>query len=161
MNVAPPDAAVTEPTAGETEREKVLRLIAEAKAKVEKAKAEKLAEKEANKGLIKSLKHEEVDPTDAEKAEATRSLPSREYDKVVDGDGNVHYKRRDTMTPQKEEPGAEETKDAAPEMSPEPEPLKDHNDNEETKDEAKAKVKKPSAEEGYVLARVKKIEGLE
>ena len=120
-------------------------------AKVEKAKAEKLAEKEANKGLIKSLKHEEVDPTDAEKAEATRSLPSREYDKVVDGDGNVHYKRRDTMTPQKEEPGAEETKDAAPEMSPEPEPLKDHNDNEETKDEAKAKVKKPPAEEGYVL----------
>ena len=72
----------------------------------------------------------------------------------------MHYKRRDTMTPQKEEPGAEETKDAAPEMSPEPEPLKDH-DNEETKDEAKAKVKKPPAEEGYVLARVKKIEGLE
>ena len=130
MNVAPPDAAVTEPTAGETEREKVLRLIAEAKAKVEKAKAEKLAEKEANKGLIKSLKHEEVDPTDAEKAEATRSLPSREYDKVVDGDGNVHYKRRDTMTPQKEEPGAEETKDAAPEMSPEPQPLKAHNDKD-------------------------------
>ena len=69
-------------------------------------------------------------PTDAEKAEATRSLPSREYDKVVDGDGNVHYKRRDTMTPQKEEPGAEETKDAAPEMSPEP--LKAHNNNNDS-----------------------------
>ena len=135
-------------------------MIAEAQAKVEKAKAEKLAKKEADKGLIKSLKHEKVGPTDAEKAEATRSPPSREYDKVVDGD-DVHYVRRRTMTPSKEEPGAEETKDAAPEMSPEPEPLKDHNDNEETKDEAKAKVKKPSAEEGYVLARVKKIEGLE
>jgi len=126
MNVAPLDAAVTEPTAGETEREKVLRLIAEAKAKVEKAKAEKLAEKEANKeGLIKSLKHEEVDPTDAEKAEATRELPTRAYDKVVDVDGNVHYVRRRTMTPSKEEPGAEETKDAAPERSPEP--FKAHN----------------------------------
>ena len=99
-------------------------------------------------------------PTDAEKAEATRSLPSREYDKVVDGD-DVHYVRRRTMTPTKEEPGAEETKDAAPEMSPEPEPLKDHNDNEETKDEAKAKVKKTPAKKGYVSARVKKIEGKE
>ena len=96
-----------------------------AKAKVEKAKAEKLAKKEADEGLIKSLKHEKVGPTDAEKAEATRELPSREYDKVVDGDGNVHYVRRRTMTPQKEEPGAEETKDAAPERSPEP--LKAHN----------------------------------
>ena len=95
-----------------------------AKAKVEKAKAEKLAKKEADEGLIKSLKHEKVGPTDAEKAEATRELPSREYDKVVDGD-DVHYVRRRTMTPQKEEPGAEETKDAAPEMSPEP--LKAHN----------------------------------
>ena len=95
------------------------------RSQVEKAKAEKLAEKEANKGLIKSLKHEEVDPTDAEKAEATRELPTRAYDKVVDGDGNVHYVRRRTMTPSKEEPGAEETKDAAPEMSPEP--LKAHN----------------------------------
>ena len=35
------------------------------------------------------------------------------------------YVRRRTMTPSKEEPGAEETKDAAPEMSPEP--LKEHN----------------------------------
>ena len=43
-------------------------------------------------------------------------------------------------------------------MSPEPEPLKDHNDNEETKDEAKAKVKKTPAKKGYVSARVKKIE---
>ena len=129
MNVAPPDAAVAEPTAAETEREKVLRLIAEAQAKVEKAKAEKLAEKEANKGLIKSLKHETVDPTDAEKAEELRSLPSRWYDKVVDGD-KVRYNRRRTETPTKEEPGAEETKDAAPEMSPEP--LKAHNNNNDS-----------------------------
>ena len=125
MNVAPSDAAVAGPTAGETEREKVLRLIAEAQAKVAKKEAEELAKKEANKGLIKALKHEKVDPTDAEKAEATRELPSREYDKVVDGDGNVHYVRRRTMTPSKEETGAEETKDAAPERSPEP--LKAHN----------------------------------
>ena len=95
-------------------------------AKVEKAKAEKLAKKEADKGLIKSLKHETVDPTDAEKAEELRSLPSRWYDKVVDGD-KVRYNRRRTETPTKEEPGAEETKDAAPEMSPEP--LKAHNND--------------------------------
>ena len=35
----------------------------------------------------------------------------------------------------------------------------DHNDNEETKDEAK--VKKPPAKKGSVLARVAKIEGKE
>ena len=37
----------------------------------------------------------------------------------------MRYNRRRTETPTKEEPGAEETKDAAPEMSPEP--LKAHN----------------------------------
>ena len=70
-----------------------------------------------------------MDPTDAEKAEELRSLPSRWYDKVVDGD-KVRYNRRRTETPTKEEPGAEETKDAAPEMSPEPQPLKAHNDKD-------------------------------
>ena len=40
--------------------EKVLRLIAEAQAKVAKKEAEELAKKEANKGLIKALKHEKV-----------------------------------------------------------------------------------------------------
>ena len=39
--------------------------------------------------------------------------------------------------------------------------VEDHNDNEETKDEAKAKVKKTPAKKGYVSARVKKIEGKE
>ncbi len=84
----------------------------------------------------------------------------RYYDRVV-VDGDLRYNRRLTDTQKKEEPGAEETKDAAPEMSPEPEPLKDHNDNEETKDEAKAKVKKPPAKKGSVKARVAKIEGKE
>ena len=44
----------------------------------------------------------------------------------------MHYVRRRTMTPSKEEPGAEETKDAAPEMSPEPliAALKAHNDKD-------------------------------
>ena len=40
----------------------------------------------------------------------------------------MHYVRRRTMTPSKEEPGAEETKDAAPERSPEP--LKAHNNED-------------------------------
>ena len=42
----------------------------------------------------------------------------------------MHYVRRRTITPPKEERGAEETKDAAPEMSPEPGPLKAHNDKD-------------------------------
>ena len=55
--------------------------------------------------------------------------------------------------------GVEEEKGGEPAPpSPSPRALQDHNDNEETKDEAKAKVKKPPAEEGYVKARVKKIE---
>ena len=61
-----------------------------------------------------------------------------------------------------EDVGVEEEKGGEPAPpSPSPRALQDHNDNEETKDEAKAKVKKSPAEEGYVLARVKKIEGLE
>ena len=58
--------------------------------------------------------------------------------------------------------GVEEEKGGEPAPpSPSPRALQDHNDNEETKDEAKAKVKKPPAEEGYVKARVKKLEGKE
>ena len=128
--------------------------------------AAKAAELASMKGEIASLHHPAYDAQE-EKVNAMKAKyglaaakAKRAYDRVV-VDGDVRYNRRRTETPTKEEPGAEETKDAAPEMSPEPEPLKDHNDNEETKDEAKAKVKKPPAEEGYVLARVKKIEGLE
>ena len=61
-----------------------------------------------------------------------------------------------------EDVGVEEEKGGEPAPpSPPPRALQDHNDNEETKDEAKAKVKKPPAEEGYVKARVKKLEGKE
>ena len=133
------------------------------RAAFEAAKAAKLASMNSE---IASLHHPAYDAQE-EKVNAMKAKcglaaakAKRAYDRVV-VDGDVRYERRETLTPSKEEPGAEETKDAAPEMSPEPEPLKDQNDNEETKDEAKAKVKKPPAEEGYVLARVKKIEGLE
>ena len=61
-----------------------------------------------------------------------------------------------------EDVGVEEEKGGEPAPpSPPPRALQDHNDNEETKDEAKAKVKKPPAKKGYVSARVKKIEGKE
>ena len=67
-----------------------------------------------------------------------------------------------TPNPCESDVGVEEEKGGEPAPpSPPPRALQDHNDNEETKDEAKAKVKKSPAEEGYVLARVKKIEGLE
>ena len=58
--------------------------------------------------------------------------------------------------------GVEEEKGGEPAPpSPPPRAPQDHNDNEETKDEAKAKVKKTPAKKGYVSARVKKIEGKE
>ena len=58
--------------------------------------------------------------------------------------------------------GVEEEKGGEPAPpSPSPRALQDHNDNEETKDEAQAKVKKSPAKKGSVLARVKKIEGKE
>ena len=61
-----------------------------------------------------------------------------------------------------EDVGVEEEKGGEPAPpSPPPRALQDHNDNEETKDEAKAKVKKTPAKKGYVSARVKKIEGKE
>ena len=61
-----------------------------------------------------------------------------------------------------EDVGVEEEKGGEPAPpSPPPRALQDHNDNEETKDEAKAKVKKPPAKKGSVLARVAKIEGKE
>ena len=62
-----------------------------------------------------------------------------------------------------EDVGVEEEKagEPAPPSPPPRAPLQDHNDNEETKDEAKAKVKKTPAKKGYVSARVKKIEGKE
>ena len=61
-----------------------------------------------------------------------------------------------------EDVGVEEEKGGEPAPpSPPPRALQDHNDNEETKDEAKAKVKKPPAKKGYVKARVRKLEGKE
>ena len=92
--------------------------------------AAKAAELASMKGEIASLHHPAYDAQE-EKVNAMKAKyglaaakAKRAYDRVV-VDGDVRYNRRRTETPTKEEPGAEETKDAAPEMSPEP--LKAHN----------------------------------
>ena len=87
---------------------------------------------------------------------AAQTEPAADFDEEQRG-----WRRRKSL-PKEGVEGVEEEKGGEPAPpSPPPRALQDHNDNEETKDEAKAKVKKPPAKKGSVLARVAKIEGKE
>ena len=131
------------------------------------AKAAKLA---SMKSEIASLNHQAYDARAADlNAERTKAgVVAAKAKRVHIQDPKTKKWKRKSSCEKADAPdvtedvGVEEEKGGEPAPpSPPPRALQDHNDNEETKDEAKAKVKKTPAKKGYVSARVKKIEGKE
>ena len=144
----------------ERQRQKLFKRIEEVRAE----QAEEKAQLALKRNELAYLKHENPDPR-AEYRDgviARAGLMAAQTERAADFDEEQQGWRRRKSLPKEGVEGVEEEKGDEPAPpSPPLRALQDHNDNEETKDEAKAKVKKTPAKKGYVSARVKKIEGKE